>query len=233
MREFIRWVLLPVMRVWVAAVDREFETVPRPMDAPRALSAGLDSDRVLIFGCGPAVGWGVLSHNLALPGSLARALSARTGRGMEVDVVSGPKISVGSALDELDGLKLRRYGAVVVTFGVKDSLNLTSVRSWRRDLAAVLRRLEQKSCRRTHIFMVGIHPVRSNPIYDKTLGSVAEHHARTLNAETASICAESPRTTFVPFTAASHGVTGPFPDGRGLWPVGRASGGQDGTHTQR
>ena len=66
MRGFIRGALVPVLRVWAAVSERAFEAIPRPADAPQAHSAGIDSDRVLLLGSGPAVGWGVFSHDLAL-----------------------------------------------------------------------------------------------------------------------------------------------------------------------
>lgn len=200
MREVIRWALVPVMRVWAATAGAGLGNVPRPTDAPHAHSPGADSDRILIFGSGPAVGWGVLSHDLALPGSLARALSARSRRGADIDVVFSPQTTARSAAHEIDGLRLRRYDAIVVTLGGNDALTLTSLRAWRRDLADLLRLLEETSARSTRIFMLGIQPVRSVPAFDSPLGSVAERHATMLNRATFEICETLPRTTFVPLT---------------------------------
>lgn len=198
MREFIRWAMVPVMRVWAAAAGAGLGNVPRPTDAPHAHSPGTDSDRILIFGSGPAVGWGVLSHDLALPGSLARALSARSSRGADVDVVFNRQTTAHSAAQEIGGLPLRRYDAIVVTLGGNDALTLTSVRAWRRDLGDLLRLLEETSARSTRIFMLGIPPIRSVPAFDSPLGSVAERHATVLNQEAADLCQTLPRTSFVP-----------------------------------
>jgi hypothetical protein len=95
--QVIRWVLVPLMRAWSAATNRDYDGIPRPTDATQTHSFGTDSDRILVFGSGPAVGWGVLSHDVALPGSLARALSARTGRGADVDVVPNPLTTIRTA----------------------------------------------------------------------------------------------------------------------------------------
>ena len=192
------------MRGWVVAGAQGLGSIPRPSDAPQAHSAGPDPERVLVFGGGPAVGWGVLSHDLALPGSLARALSARTGRGVDVDVISGPGITVSSALRAVDGLKLSRYNAIVVTLGVEDAVRLTSVRSWQRKLSKVLRHLEQDSSRSTQIFVAGVQPIRSIPVFDSRLGAMADPHARLLNRVTATVCEALPCTTFVPFTPAPN-----------------------------
>lgn len=200
MREFIRWALVPLMRAWAAAAGAGLGHVPRPTDAPHAHSPGANSDRILIFGSGPAVGWGVLSHDLALPGSLARALSARTRRGADVDAVFSTQTTARSGVHEISALRLRRYDAIVVTLGGNDALTLTSVRAWRRNLGELLRVLEETSARSTRIFMLGIQPVRSVPVFDSPLGSVAERHATVLNQATADLCETLPRTTFVPLT---------------------------------
>jgi hypothetical protein len=208
MQGFPRWALRPVMSAWATQKEREFGSIPRPTDAPHAHSAGVDSDRILVFGSGPAFGWGVVSHDLALPGSLARTLSARTGRGVDVDLVASPLTTVSVAIGELDGLRLWRYDAVVVILGVSEAVRLTSLRLWRRGLSRMLHLIEQDSSRTTQIFMVGIYPIRSVPVLDTPLGSVADRHAKALNRLTARMCAESPRTTFVPFPAAPSPVAG-------------------------
>lgn len=199
----MRWALVPVIRAWGVARELEFATIPRPMDAPQAHSAGLDSDRVLIVGSGPAAGWGVLRHDLALPGSLARALSARTGRGADVDVVSSSRMTVRAAAHSFSGLRLWRYDAVVLTIGTPDALNMISLRSWRRGLSELLRTIAGESSRTTEIFVAGIQPIRSIPIFDSALGSVAAGHARALNRVSIEVCEQTRLASFVALTAAA------------------------------
>ena len=210
MRGLARWVCLPIMKTFVAARSRAYRDIPRPMDAPQAHSPGTDSDRILIFGSGPALGWGVLSHDLALPGALARALSARSGRGVDVDLAASPATSLGTAPRELTALRLCRFDAIVITLGARDALNLTSVRVWRRELTALLRLLEQESSRTTHIFMLGNQPIRSIPVFDSLLGSVGARHGVALDRVTAEVCQSLPRTTFIAMTAAAPGEAGRF-----------------------
>ena len=202
----MRWACLPVMRAFVAAQSPAYDLVPRPMDAPQAHSPGTDSDRILIFGSGAAVGWGVLSHDLALPGALARALSARSGRGVDVDVVASTSITVSTAVRELAGLRLWRFDAIVVTLGARDAANLTSIRVWRRELSALLRLLEQDSSRTTHVFVLSTQPIRSLPAFNSPLGAVAARHALALDRATAEVCASLRRTTLVEMTAAVEEV---------------------------
>ena len=104
-QELIGSSLAPTMRAWALAAERESTNIPMPTDAPQAHAAGVDSDRILIFDSGPAVGRGVMSHDLALPGAPARAVSARTGRGVDVDLVARTRMPAGTALTELDDLR--------------------------------------------------------------------------------------------------------------------------------
>ncbi|MDQ1561680.1 MAG: hypothetical protein QOE85_1021 [Actinomycetota bacterium] len=196
-----RWVGAPVLRAWVASKTGEVNRLPRPRDAPESHSIGFNSDRVLIFGGGPAVGWGVLSHEVALPGALGRALSRRTGRGADVYVRAVPRLKVGSAADELSRIKLCRYDALVVTLGVNDAGALTSLASWRRDLTNMLRTIARASSPDSRIFVAGVHPIRSIPVYNSPLGSIADAHARKMNSISAAICTLEPRVTYVPLTA--------------------------------
>jgi lysophospholipase L1-like esterase len=196
-----RWVGAPVLRAWIASKTGEVDRLPRPRDAPESHSLGVDSDRVLIFGGGLAVGWGVLSHEIALPGALARALSRRTGRGANVYVVAVPRLKVGSALDQLNRIKLYRYDAVVITLGVNDAGALTQLKSWERDLISTLRMVGRRSSLDARIFVVGVHPIRSIPVYDSPLGSIADAHARKMNIISAEVCSRVPRVTYVPLSA--------------------------------
>ncbi len=201
MGEVIRWAMAPVMRAWIAARTHDYDTLPRPRDAPQAHAAGINSDRILLFGSGPAVGWGVVSHDLALPGSLARALSARTGRGTDVDVVPSPAVTIRSARAELARLKLWRYDAVVLSVGTTDAVGLISPRVWRRELKALLDQVSGSTSRTTRIFVLGMQPIRSIAAFDSALGSLGATHARTLNDLTGTVCAALPDAHFVPMPA--------------------------------
>jgi lysophospholipase L1-like esterase len=196
-----RWAIAPVLRAWVASKSGEVERLPRPLDAPEAHCPGGTSDRVLIFGGGPAVGWGVLSHDIALPGALSRALSRRTGRGTDVYALPVPQLKVGATSAELEKIDLHDYDAVVVTLGVNDAGALTPLPSWRRGLTRSLRTIWQRSSPGTRIFVAGVHPIRSIPVYDGPLGSVADAHARKMNTISAQVCGEVPRSNFVALSA--------------------------------
>jgi hypothetical protein len=209
-REVFRQLMIPAMRLWVALVERRFRGIPLPSDAPQAHSPGIDSDRILIVGGGPAVGWGVLSHAVALPGSLARALSARTGRGADVDVIARSSMTARTAPSFVDFDNLWRYDAVVLTLGVGDAGRLTSVRAWRGDLARLVTQIESASSVGTEIFLAGIVPLASLPVFNSPLGRMAGRQAQLINEASASFCAGFRRLTFVPLPATGISTTGRF-----------------------
>src|SRR4051812_7382892 len=85
------------MGAWHLPFPSSWPTLPRPTDYAQSNAPGLDPDRVLVVGSGPAAGWGVRSHELGLPGQLARRLAAATGRGSDVDILSSASLPVRGA----------------------------------------------------------------------------------------------------------------------------------------
>jgi GAF domain-containing protein len=169
-------------------------------------ASGIDSDRVLLFGSGAAVGWGVLSHEMALPGSLARGLAALTGRGADVDVVTAPDLRIANANRDLGAVDLSRYDAVVLTLGLMEAVGLSSIFSWRRDLDALLSYLAEVAPR-TAVFIVGIHATTQITWYDRMVAPINSHHRGALNRASAQLSAHRERVSFIPFDPAA-GVQG-------------------------
>lgn len=186
-------------------------TLPRPDDAPWAHAPGVDPDRILIFGNGEAVGWGVRSHDLALPGHLARSVSMRTGRGTDVDVLADPTMTITSAAAALPLSRLGAYDAIVVVLGLSDALRMTSVARYRESLAAVLARAIAHRHDGAEIVVLEIDRPSTLSLFDITPGSILDEHADRLNAEAADLCDELPGVRFValPHGQASDAHTAP------------------------
>ncbi len=188
------------MRAWMKLALQNSDTIPRPTGPPQAHSPGTNSDRVLILGGGTAAGWGVTSHDLALPGSLARALSTRTGRGTDVTLVADPFGFLEGLPNLLIGQDLSQINAVVVFIGVNDAVNLTTERAWERNMGLLLRALERETSDGTYMYVMDIQPIRTIPAFDSLLGSIANAHARRLTARTERVCRGIPRTVYLPLT---------------------------------
>ncbi|CAN5351865.1 hypothetical protein BH11ACT2_BH11ACT2_03230 [soil metagenome] len=182
--------------------QRAISHVPRPADAPRGRAAGHDSDRVLLFGTGPAVGWGVTSHELALPGALARAVSTRTRRGCEVDLAAREGMTAKSAPRALRGVALYRYDVIVIVLGVNDALERTPVHAWRDGVSELLSIFLGSSAIDASIVLVGIPPISSIPSLDTDWGAEAQQRALVLNEETTALSAIHERTSFVSLPAS-------------------------------
>jgi hypothetical protein len=189
--------LAPVMRAWSVSQGERLSPVPFPIDTPQATVAGPNKANVLVFGAGPAVGWGVRSHDLALPGSLARALSARTGRGVQVDLVADSTFTASTALEALSALDLDRYEAIIIVLGVNDAIRLTPLRRWEAELATLLDWLEGATGDRSRILVTGIQPIRSIQTFDSPMGDVADRHALSMNCVTTALVEPRTRTEYV------------------------------------
>jgi hypothetical protein len=191
----------PVMRAWYFSGLSANDFVPRPRGCT-AHACGPRPARILILGGGgPAVGWGVCSQDLALPGQLARALASATGRGIDVSVVAHPELALTDARAALIGQDLDIDAAVVVT-GVREAVTLRSPRAWRRDVTALIRRLQDDCRPSTQVLIAGIQPIRSIPVFRTPgLGDLAGRHADRLNALTWEVCEGEPRVTFTALPA--------------------------------
>jgi hypothetical protein len=170
------------------------------MDAPHVHAPGADPDRVLLFGSGPAVGYGVLSNELALPGHLARQLSAITARGVDIDVVADPEVTIQGSLGLLREVNLWRYDAILLTIGVNNALLLTSAKVWRTAVRELLLHVSEHVPRRTRVLVVAVPPIRAIDSFTRLSGWIADQHAVVLNRETRRIVANFPHITFVPFS---------------------------------
>jgi GAF domain len=185
------------MHSWTLAVVRNLSFVPRPSDDPRTHASGVDIDRVLVFGSGVAVGWGVSSHDLALPGSLARALSVLTGRGTDVDVLARPGYRVSNAVRNLGTIDVSRYDAIVLTLGLIEAAQLISIRTWRRDFDRLLDYLAESTSAR--IYVLGVRSLTRITAYDALVAPVASQHRAALNHASAQLCVRDKRATFIGF----------------------------------
>lgn len=194
-------VLRPFMRVARMRLGRAIARVPRPIDSPHAHASGTNPDRVLILGSGPVVGYGVLSHDLALPGQLARLVSGATGRGIDIDLVADSELVIQDSIAPLAALELWRYDSIVLCVGTNNALRLSGVAAWSKHLAALLEFLTTSTAAGTGIYLLAIPPISSIGVLLGYFGRLAQRHATQLNVETQKVTARYPATTFVPFSS--------------------------------
>ena len=198
-------VLRPAARTWLRRVQSELSLLPVPSNAARQHVPGPDADRVLVFGNGPATGFGVRSQELGLPGQLARELGRATGRGVEVDLGRGRGMTIESAPPRLDQLRLWRYDSIVVTLGATDAGGLLPEERWETGLLALLDAVRVRSSPTTAVAVLGIRPQARTPQGIGLFDRAVDAHACRLDAVTARICAQE-CVDFVPLTPALEAV---------------------------
>lgn len=175
------------LSAWYAFQLLERADEPKPRDSPEIRSGDPDADRLLLLGNGPCHGWGVLTHQLGLPGKLARAVTARTGRTADVDYVGAETMNVRSARAWLGDRDLTAYDAVVVVVGVNDAVRHTPVDVWRDALLDLVATIMPRLRPDATLHLAGMPPIRSIVGYDNLVGRLAERHRRRLQAATVGL----------------------------------------------
>lgn len=190
-----RW----VARVRLLRVGGVRQGLVRPADSPQAFVAGRASLRVLLAGSGPVVGWGVGSHDLALPGAVARALAATTGRGVVVDVSADPSAGVRRLARLARSAEVGRYDVVILSAGVADAVRMVEPTRWGARVEALIEEVRASGV--PVVAWLGVQPIRSLPPYDDEFRDLLQAHAERLNVAAARACGDA-GATFVPLPAS-------------------------------
>jgi hypothetical protein len=192
------WTVLRIpVRAWAAWREGELDTVPRPRDAPRAHAAGPDALEVLVVGSGAASGWGVVTHELGLVGTLCRALAHRRHGGVTVGGAVRPDMQMRHAAAELRRHPLDVYAIVCLVLGVNDVMAMTSRAEWEWELRRALDEIERRRDPGTQILVTGIQPIPSIPVFAGPFARVLDRRARQLNELTRRECDARLGVTFV------------------------------------
>ncbi|MBF4600399.1 GAF domain-containing protein [Frigoribacterium sp. VKM Ac-1396] len=188
----------PLIRAWLSTSPHSWERHVVATDSPHLHAPGTDPDRVLIVGDGAATGRGVRTHELGLPGHLARSLTALTGRATDVDIVVDGRMTARQGPASLVGVDLARFDAVVLSFGANEALALIDVDAWRDDLSALLDDVAGRAPAATTTFVLAVPSFGSNPHFPARLGRVVDRNAVRLNTATRHLVADRPSMVFVP-----------------------------------
>lgn len=180
-----------------AVSSNTWRSLPRPPDGRAvARGPGHDPDRVLLIGGSSAVGWGVVSHDLALAGYLARGTAAVTERGVDIDVLGDTLISVDDVTATLTQEVVARYDAIVLTLGSREGLQMMPADLWARRLGALLDHIA--TCRDTapSVIIVGAEKVEPVPL-PRLITKIVRRKASEINAASRAIIADRPRVRYV------------------------------------
>jgi lysophospholipase L1-like esterase len=180
-------VLRPVMQRKARAIHQS-TAIPRPDHATGGETPGPDPDRVLLLGNGALAGWGVESHDQAVPGHLARQLSELTGHPVVVDLVADHTVRAGTALQLIPHEQLAEYDAIVIVLGASDALQMLPTTHWVRDISSFLDALAGNTPSSTEIVVMGIQPPSTVPVFDIATDGIVDQKAARFNDETKTLC---------------------------------------------
>ncbi len=195
--------LHPIVSGWRKASDSSWRRLPRPLGDPIAYSAGPNGVRILLLGGGIAVGYGTVSHDLALAGQVARQVTALTGRGVSVDVLASPSEQLSGAQALLHGVELDQFHAVLATYGGAESATFVSARRWRLHLEAMLDSIEGAGHAELQVFIAAVPLIDSIP---GVWGRRARRRAQSLNAVSRRVCEDRDRASFAAIDELEPGV---------------------------
>lgn len=169
---------------------------PMPADSARQIASGPNADRILIGGGGIASGVGTRRQDVALPGRLAVAVSALTGRGAIVDVTARRGLRVADTWALLDEVRVEHYDAIVLTLGAGDAHHLTSPRRWGEALEQLLDTLDGRMGRGTGIVLTSADPLPRSSGRNTPLSRILDTHARRLDEVAERIAAQRTNVEF-------------------------------------
>lgn len=177
--------------------SRDHDRVPRPPGVGQVHATGSEPANVLLIGSGAATGLGVMSHELALAGHLARGLASRIGCGVDVSVHAEVEPSVMAPETVRLAFDLSQFDLIVVTLGAADAYRLMPPDQWERRVAALLRTIEGAAAATAAIVVVGIPPMAKALPSPMHFTAVAERHADVLNEVTRAWCSRAGRFSFM------------------------------------
>ena len=188
----------PLIGLWLRFSSHSWERHVLATDSPHVHAPGTNPDRVLLTGEGAATGRGVRTHDLGLPGYLARALTARTGRATDVDIIVNGKMTARTCRQALKDVDLARFDIIVLSIGCNEALALQGVPTWREGLGDLLADIADRSPAATKTFVLAMSPFGINPHFPVPLGRIVDRHVERLNTETDNLLRQYPRMVFVP-----------------------------------
>ncbi len=172
------------------------DIAPLPPRLAAIHRSGTRPHRVLLVGGGVLEGWGLVDHNLGLPGFFADELAARTRRGVDLDVVVEPNPTDPAAIRALRALRLRRFDAVIVVLPDGGSADAARPARWATRFAELTDLLLAETSSVAPLFVVD--PAVASNGHARTAKPDRSTAQQTRRAGvTRRICAVTPRIRYV------------------------------------
>jgi hypothetical protein len=193
-----------LVALWLASSRYSWRRLPVAHDSPHVHAPGTNPDRILIAGDGASAGVGVMTHDLGLPGYLARNLSIITKRATDVDIAVRTDMSVAGCLEEIAEVELSRYDLIILSLGMDESLGFKSPRAWGADLTQLLDHIQEHSPATTETIVLSIPYFGSRSLCPRILQVPVDRHAGRLNASTQQVIDGRPNVSFLIFSTSDE-----------------------------
>lgn len=194
----IRHAARPFVGLWLNFSRHSWQRHVVAHDSPHVRAPGTNPDRVLVVGDGAATGRGVLTHDLGLPGFLARSLSARTGRATDVDIAVGDDMTAHDCVAAVATRDLDTYDVIVLSVGANEALALMAPREWQTSIRSLLEHVYSQSASATKVFVLEIPQFGINPHFPRILAGIVDRNAIALNRSTRAALGDFPEAIGVP-----------------------------------
>jgi len=209
-----RWIpeliALPLFPMLLAQGRHARRVTPRLPEAPEPCAGVAGSHytgqpvNLLGISESPVAGVGVASHEEAITGQLAQALSARLRRPVAWRACGKNGVTVRGAIDEiLPAIAQQQVDIALIAFGVNDTTAFRSAADWRRDLRAMLQELDTR-CKPGMLIVSGVPPVSRFPALPQPLRWVLGLKADVLDRVARELAPTLPRTQYVPLSVDPH-----------------------------
>jgi hypothetical protein len=152
---------------------------------------------LLLVGSGIAAGNGVLTHDLALGGQLARRFALLSRRGVDVEIAAAEGMTAKECGARLSSLELSRFDGVVILIGVVELMTLRSAKSWTKDMTALIESARQESPDETQIFVIRLPMFNPMPHFPPLFSVVLTRQAEVFNAITDQLSAGMPNVSVI------------------------------------
>jgi len=174
-------------------LEREVARLPDAALPWEGKVEGPEPLRLLVIGDSTAAGTGAATQDEALPGSLARELHARTGRGVLWRAVGENGADTHDFLERhLSDALARPADLVFVSLGANDALHARSARAFARDLRVLLETLSDR-LPEARVLMSNLPIFLRFELLPEPLRTTLYRHSRNLERAAARVIARDPR----------------------------------------
>jgi lysophospholipase L1-like esterase len=151
-------------------------------------------------------GIGASTHETALTGQLARALSERSKRSVSWLVVARSGINARKSLTELvPKLAGRRADVVLIALGVNDSIEFHTARRWASDIERLIDAVRSE-VGDALVLLAGVPPLDYFPALPQPLSFVLGARSASLGEASVGVAKKLERVVHVPFQIEKRGT---------------------------